>query len=353
MNVKACEIIGRHMFQDEPACRFPSSIRNRHPCLTSQIAGRQRIGLEQGVHIARKHHLPALLTARRPHFNNGIGSANGCGIVLHNKDTVAAIFERAQGCQKSRIVSRMQSNGGFIEHIGHPHQAGTKLRGQTDTLGLASRKGHHRTRKRQILQPHFPEKLQSCLQFFINRGKDLLSPTCEGTLGKPVELPLHRHPAELGDIQIINPNGKSLCTQSLATAIWAAHGIAKTPQFLPPAVAILHALLEQSHNTRPARERNGNFFLSRLRIKKMRTLDITACSKGNIAPQPIATKAKGAVCRPPLLIFTVKERCKRFLTQLIKRGIQTKAKTSTQSLKRRKIAFQDLLAGKGKQCPVC
>ena len=59
--------------------------------------------------------------------------------VLNDDDRISEIAEFLQSCEKTRIVLVMQANRWLVEHVQHASQFGAYLRGQADSLALASR----------------------------------------------------------------------------------------------------------------------------------------------------------------------------------------------------------------------
>ena len=81
-------------------------------------------------------------------------------IMLHHDQRVADIPERPQCPDQFPVVPLVQPDGGFVEHIDHPHQVGTDLCGKPDPLRFAAGQGAGIPREREVAKPHFLQELQ-------------------------------------------------------------------------------------------------------------------------------------------------------------------------------------------------
>ena len=73
-------------------------------------------------HCPLRNQPPATLTRPRPDVNNMISMPNSVFIMLHYHQGVDLVALRAQSPQQHSIVSRMQADGGFVQHITHALQ---------------------------------------------------------------------------------------------------------------------------------------------------------------------------------------------------------------------------------------
>ena len=90
--------------------------------------------------FALSHHQPAMNAGPRPHVDNVIGGKNGFLVMLDHQHGVAEVTQAFQGLQQAVIITLMQPDGWFIQHIQNPGEAGADLRCQADTLGFATGK---------------------------------------------------------------------------------------------------------------------------------------------------------------------------------------------------------------------
>ena len=59
--------------------------------------------------------------------------------MLHDDDGIADIAQGLQGMDEALIVALVKTDAGLVEDIEHVDELGANLRGQTDTLALATR----------------------------------------------------------------------------------------------------------------------------------------------------------------------------------------------------------------------
>ena len=68
------------------------------------------------------------------------------------------------------IIPLMESDAGLVQDIGHSHQAGAYLGGQTDALGLTAGQSACGPGQGKIIQTHVNEKAYPGSDFFQNRS---------------------------------------------------------------------------------------------------------------------------------------------------------------------------------------
>ena len=81
--------------------------------------------------------------------------------MFHNKYSVAQSFQRFQRRQQPPVIAMVQSDRRLVQHIQHPAQFGTNLRGQPNSLPFAAGKRCGRPVQRNIVQAHGVEKFQA------------------------------------------------------------------------------------------------------------------------------------------------------------------------------------------------
>ena len=75
--------------------------------------------------------------AARANIHQVIGGPNGVLVVFDHHDGVADVGQVPQGLQQPFIVSLMEANGRFVQHIAAAHQPRSHLGGQTNALGAS------------------------------------------------------------------------------------------------------------------------------------------------------------------------------------------------------------------------
>ena len=129
-----------------------------------QVATRERIRV--GRHLAGcalGHHAAPALAGARADVDDVVGAADGVLVVFHHHQGVALVAQFVQGIQQDLVVTRVQADGGFVQHVAHALQIGAQLRRQTDPLRLATRERGCTAIEREIAQAHFLQKLQPAL----------------------------------------------------------------------------------------------------------------------------------------------------------------------------------------------
>ena len=81
-----------------------------------------------------------------PHVNAMVSGADHVLIMLDHQHAVADVAQVFQGVDEPVVVTLVQTDAGFVQHIHHTRQTGADLRGQTDALRLAARQGISATR---------------------------------------------------------------------------------------------------------------------------------------------------------------------------------------------------------------
>ena len=75
-----------------------------------------------------------------------------------------------QGLQQPFIVSLMEANGRFVQHVAAAHQTRSHLGGQTNALGFAARKGVGRAIQGEIPEAHGLHEAKSGFHFLQDGG---------------------------------------------------------------------------------------------------------------------------------------------------------------------------------------
>ena len=84
------------------------------------------------------NHATTIDTASRPQVYNVFSLPDGVFIVFNNDDGIAFLPQLLERLQQHTIVTRMQTNSGFIKNIANPAQIRSELRRQPDTSRLAT-----------------------------------------------------------------------------------------------------------------------------------------------------------------------------------------------------------------------
>ncbi len=113
------------------------------------------------VRGALGHDLPAVAAGGRAEIEQLVGVLDNFAVVLDHQQRIAQVAKLLERVQQPAIVAGVQADGGFIEHVEDSAQAAADLRGQTDALHFAAGKRGGGPGKRQVVQTHVHQELQS------------------------------------------------------------------------------------------------------------------------------------------------------------------------------------------------
>ena len=140
------------------AVAFTSLFGNGNAARAVQVVGSERLALEHLRRRALKHHFPTLSSGAGADVHHIIGGHHHVFVVLHHNHRVAGVAELLERANQSHIVALMETDRGFVENIEHIDQLRTDLRGESDALTLAARKGHRRAVEREVVESHIEEE---------------------------------------------------------------------------------------------------------------------------------------------------------------------------------------------------
>jgi hypothetical protein len=166
------------------------------------------------------------------HIDNIVRRPHGVLVVLHHDEGVAQVPELPQRLQQLVVVPLVEANGGLVQDIQHPHEAGADLGGQADALALAAGEGGGGAAKCQVLEPHAPEEAQPGADLLQNLvGDHGLGPGEGQALHEPQGLG-HRQRGEIIDAAAAYRHRQALHLQPPALAHRAgalAHDLLQLP----------------------------------------------------------------------------------------------------------------------------
>jgi hypothetical protein len=132
-----------HPGQLQPALPRPAPARrDRDRALAGHVlAGQRRLHPLQVGQGALGHDLAAVLAGPGADVDQVVGGADGGLVVLDHDQGVAEVAQPDQGLDQAVVVALVEPDGGLVEHVQHPGQAGADLGGQPDPLSLAAGQG--------------------------------------------------------------------------------------------------------------------------------------------------------------------------------------------------------------------
>ena len=83
-------------------------------------------------------HFAAPLSRLRPNIHQPLGTAHQLQIVLHNKYGITTVAEAVQGVIESLAVGGMKACRRLVQHVHHAKEQRAQLRGESQSLQLAS-----------------------------------------------------------------------------------------------------------------------------------------------------------------------------------------------------------------------
>src|SRR5258706_224577 len=128
--------------------------------LGEDLPGRGPAWRRQLRDAALRDETPAALARARPDIDDVIGAPDRVLVMLDDHKRVALLAELAQRVQQDLVVARMQADGRLVEHVADALQVAAQLRGEPDTLRLATRQARRRAIQTYIAEAHFLEVLQ-------------------------------------------------------------------------------------------------------------------------------------------------------------------------------------------------
>ena len=202
-----------------PAGRLPSHGWHRNPFSSGEVLTRHGFpALHDLVRRTDGYDLAPVLSCAGSDIYNAVRRQHGVFVMLHHQDGIPQVPQTLQCGQQLVIVPLVQADAGLIQDIGHAHQAGTDLGGQTDSLGLAAGQCSRSSGQGQVIQTHIDEKAHPGPDFLQDRGADGL--LHGGKLQSVDKLPelYHAHVGGIVDVQASDGYRKGPFLQALSAA---------------------------------------------------------------------------------------------------------------------------------------
>ncbi len=96
---------------------------------------------------------------------NVIGRAHHLGVVFDDEHGVADVAQVLQQTNQTIVVSRMQTDRRFVEHVERAHEGRAEIGCELNTLRFAARKRRSKPIERQVVETDFHEKTQPAADF--------------------------------------------------------------------------------------------------------------------------------------------------------------------------------------------
>ena len=169
-----------------------------HP--TGEVGAGERLLAAHEVRHRTAHHDPtAVLPRARADVDDPVRRADRLLVVLDHDERVAQVAQAHERLDEPLVVSLVEADAGLVEHVEHPDQARSDLRGQTDSLRLAPRQGACGAVQGEVVQAHVDEEAQPLVDLLEDPLCDLrvapVEPQAEKELGRRAD----RKPGDLRD----------------------------------------------------------------------------------------------------------------------------------------------------------
>ena len=138
-NINVAKVVGACAFDCQPAAgRVPVFGHGNHLTPGQIIPGDGLRAVLEVIHAALRHNAPPMFSGAGPDINNVVGRAQRIFVVFHDNQGVAQVAQAFERAKETCVVLLVQANGGLIQDIQYPDQAGTNLRRKADSLGLTA-----------------------------------------------------------------------------------------------------------------------------------------------------------------------------------------------------------------------
>ena len=156
-------------------CWVLGEIRSsNHTLRTIQILRCNRVGLEQFVRRALKHHFTAFPTCVWADVDEVVGGEHHILVVFHDDDRVAKVAQLLERVDEALVVALMQSNRRLVEDVEHIDELRTDLRGEANALALTARQTGRLAVEREVVQSDAKQEIDACAQFLDDFGGNFL-----------------------------------------------------------------------------------------------------------------------------------------------------------------------------------
>ena len=188
-------------------------------------------------HRAAVYHVPAVDARARADIDDIIGGLHRFLVVLHHNNGIAQVAQVFQRLYQSGVIPLVQSDGGLVQNIQHPHQTGADLGGQPDALAFAAGKGAGGAGQRQVVQPHVGKKEQPAPDLLEDLSGNALLHFGQGKGFHKVQRLLYAHLAEIADIDAADGHRQYFRPQAVAVAVGTGDRRHKGGDIVPHPVA--------------------------------------------------------------------------------------------------------------------
>ena len=151
-----------------------------------------------------------MFAGTRSNVDQPISLTNRILIMFDDDKRIAEIPQMMQCPDQTLVITLMQSDGRFIQHIHHADQTGADLRGKTDTLRFAAGQRGRGTRQRQIIKTDIVQEAKTRLDLLEHLARDQRRGAGELQATHPFQFPHHTSKMDLPSTVTASTSGLSL-----------------------------------------------------------------------------------------------------------------------------------------------
>ena len=160
----------------------------------------------------------ARLTRAGTDIHDPVGSLHRLLVVLDDDERVAQVAQALERRDELAVVALVQADRRLIQNVEDTDEAGADLRGQADTLCLASRQCARTARERQVGQAHVNEEGQAGLDLGEDGCRDSARTLLEFDGREELTCLQDGHVGQLGDRLVADTHCQDLRLQARALA---------------------------------------------------------------------------------------------------------------------------------------
>ena len=186
----------------------------------------------------------------RADIHNVISGLHRLFIVLHHYDGIAQVAQVLQRLDKPCIIPLVQPNGGLIQDIQHPHQAGTDLGRQPDALTFPAGKGAGAAGQGQVVESHIAQERKPALDLLDDLSGDFLLHIGQFQRVHKLQRVPHTHLTKVADVDAAHCHRQYFGPQAVAVAVGAGDRGHESGDIIPHpfAAGLLKAPLQVIHD---------------------------------------------------------------------------------------------------------
>ena len=225
-HVDVLEVVGAGAANLQGPSRYQGAVTGRQRdglALGQVVGGEGGLAGEQLVVGAREHHLAAVLARARPQVDDVVALLDDLRVVLHHHHGVVVGAQAVEDLHQAVAVTRVQADGGLVQHVQGVHEGRADGGGQVHPLQLAAGEGAGLAVQGQVLQPHAHEIVEAAadlvehqLGHLVAAGVQFQGPEVGMGFG-------HAHAVHVGDVAPGDEEVQALGLEAGALAVGAGH----------------------------------------------------------------------------------------------------------------------------------